>query len=72
MIESILIIDDEEDVRAIAQMGLEMAANWQVITAGSGKEGLQLAETKQPSLILLAYTSDLYGNFSSTTTTLPS
>ncbi|WP_036477124.1 response regulator [Myxosarcina sp. GI1] len=53
MTESILIIDDEEDVRAIAQMGLEMAAGWHVITAGSGKEGLQLAESKQPNVILL-------------------
>ncbi len=53
MIESILIIDDEEDVRAIAQMGLEMAAGWQIITASSGKEGLQLAVTQQPDVILL-------------------
>lgn len=53
MSQSILIIDDEEDVRAIAQMGLEMAASWQVITASSGKEGLELAEDKQPDVILL-------------------
>ena len=49
----ILIIDDEEDVKEIAQMGLEMAADWRVITASSGKEGLRLAETSQPELILL-------------------
>ena len=53
MSKSILIIDDEEDVKAIAQMGLEMAANWEVVTASSGKEGLTLAETKQPDVILL-------------------
>ena len=49
----ILIIDDEEDIKAIAEIGLEMAANWEVITASSGKEGLSLAETKQPDVILL-------------------
>ena len=53
MSKSILIIDDEEDVKDIAQMGLEMAADWQVITASTGREGLRLAESKQPEVILL-------------------
>ena len=53
MSKSILIIDDEEDLRAIAQMGLEMAANWKVITADSGKEGLSKAIASQPEIILL-------------------
>ncbi len=48
-----MIIDDEEDVKEIAQMGLEMAANWNVITASSGKEGLSLAQSNQPEVILL-------------------
>ena len=49
----ILIIDDEEDVKEIAQMGLQMAADWEVVTASSGKEGLNLAENSQPEVILL-------------------
>ncbi len=53
MSKNILIIDDEEDVKDIAQMGLEMAADWNVITASSGKEGLTLAATTQPEVILL-------------------
>lgn len=53
MSKNILIIDDEEDIREIAQMGLEMAANWQVITANSGKEGLKIAANNQPEVILL-------------------
>ncbi len=53
MSKSILIIDDEEDVKEIAQMGLEMAADWSVVTASSGTEGLILAETSQPDVILL-------------------
>ena len=53
MSKSILIIDDEEDVKDIAQMGLEMAADWNVITASSGKEGLTLAASTQPEVILL-------------------
>lgn len=53
MSKIILIIDDEEDVREIVQMGLEMAGDWQVITAHSGQEGLNIAENSQPEVILL-------------------
>lgn len=53
MSKSVLIIDDEEDVRAITQMGLEMATDWNVMIASSGQEGLLLAETEQPEVILL-------------------
>jgi DNA-binding response OmpR family regulator len=53
MTKSILIIDDEEDIKAIAKMGLEMAASWQVITADSGREGLTKAIAHQPDAILL-------------------
>ena len=53
MTKSILIIDDEEDVKDIAQMGLEMAADWNVITASTGKEGLKLAQERLPEVILL-------------------
>jgi DNA-binding response OmpR family regulator len=53
MNKCVLIIDDEEDVREIAKMGLEMAANWTVLTASSGTEGLNIARDKQPDLILL-------------------
>ncbi|MBE9046010.1 response regulator [Pleurocapsales cyanobacterium LEGE 10410] len=53
MSKNILIIDDEDDVKEIAQMGLEMAADWNVITASSGQAGLELAETRQPEVILL-------------------
>jgi CheY-like chemotaxis protein len=49
----VLIVDDEEDVRAIAKLGLEMAANWKVLTASSGQEGLNIALQNQPDVILL-------------------
>ncbi|WP_019506129.1 response regulator [Pleurocapsa sp. PCC 7319] len=53
MSKKVLIIDDEDDVKEIAQMGLEMAADWNVITANSGKAGLELAASSQPEVILL-------------------
>jgi CheY-like chemotaxis protein len=53
MSKRILVVDDEEDVRAIAQLGLEMGAGWQVLTAASGQEAIAIAETEQPDAILL-------------------
>ncbi|MBD2508271.1 response regulator [Nostoc muscorum FACHB-395] len=53
MNRNILIVDDEEDVRAIAKLGLEMAAGWNVLTASSGKEALKVAATHKPDVILL-------------------
>lgn len=53
MSKCVLIVDDEEDVRAIAQMGLEMATDWNVLCASSGEEGLAIAQTNQPDVILL-------------------
>lgn len=53
MSRNILIVDDEEDVRAITKLGLEMGAGWNVLTACSGEEGIKLAANCQPDVILL-------------------
>lgn len=53
MSKRILVVDDEEDVRAIAQLGLEMGANWTVLSASSGQEALDVAIAEQPDAILL-------------------
>lgn len=53
MNKSILIVDDEEDVRAIAQLGLEMGSSWNIFTASSGQEALVIACDRQPDAILL-------------------
>lgn len=49
----ILVIDDEADIREIAKMSLQITKRWDVLTAASGEEGLELAEAKQPDAILL-------------------
>lgn len=49
----ILIIDDEDDIREVAQVSLETISNWEVVTASSGHEGLVKAEAEQPDAILL-------------------
>lgn len=51
--KQILIVDDEEDIRAVVQISLEEFGGWQTIAASSGEEGLQLARTQHPDAILL-------------------
>ena len=53
MTRNILLVDDEEDVRKIAQLGLEIGASWHVLTAQSGEEALTMAAQDQPDAILL-------------------
>ncbi|WP_017327724.1 response regulator [Synechococcus sp. PCC 7336] len=49
----ILIVDDEEGILAVVRIGLKMTAGWEVLTATSGAEGLEMAKTEQPDAILL-------------------
>lgn len=49
----ILVVDNEQYIREVAQICLETVAGWQVITAGSGGEGLITAQAEQPDAILL-------------------
>ncbi|GET39759.1 response regulator [Microseira wollei] len=49
----ILIVDDEYDIRAVAELALKTVAGWQVLTAASGREGLDQAIAQQPDAILL-------------------
>ncbi len=49
----ILIVDDEYRIREVTKMTLETMAQWQVLTASSGQEGVNLAQSQQPDAILL-------------------
>lgn len=49
----ILFIDDEEDIRMLAQFCLESEAGWSMISASGGLEGIHIAEKEQPDVILL-------------------
>lgn len=51
----VLIIDDEDDIREVAKASLEVTSAWEVLTAGSGTEGVQLAASQKPDAILLDY-----------------
>ena len=53
MAKQILVVDDDDGVREIIQLSLEMAAGWTVVTATCGQEGLASAKSHSPDLILL-------------------
>lgn len=58
----LLYIDDEEDVRTLACFCLELEADWEILNAASGQEGIAIAKTEQPDAILLdAMMPDLDG-----------
>jgi CheY-like chemotaxis protein len=49
----VLIIDDEETIQTVVRFGIRMAAGWDVMTASSGPNGIQTAQTENPDVILL-------------------
>ena len=49
----ILIIDDEDDIREVAALSLEATAGWQILTANSGAQGIEIAAAQQPDAILM-------------------
>ena len=51
--KKILVVDDEEHIREVASVSLELTRGWQISTAGSGAEALRLAPEIQPDAILL-------------------
>ncbi|MEM1393359.1 MAG: response regulator [Cyanobacteria bacterium P01_H01_bin.150] len=49
----ILLIDDEETIQEVVQVGIEIERGWEVSVASSGLEGIDLAKLRQPDVILL-------------------
>jgi two-component system, OmpR family, alkaline phosphatase synthesis response regulator PhoP len=51
--KKILLIDDEQDIRRVADISLRRLGDFSVVTAASGEEGLNMTESEAPDLILL-------------------
>jgi CheY-like chemotaxis protein len=49
----LLLVDDEDDIRAVAQLSLESVGGWQVVTATSGTEAIAAATSEGFDAILL-------------------
>jgi CheY-like chemotaxis protein len=52
-INNILLVDDEPDIRTIAELSLSQVGGWKVTLASSGVQALELAGKHKPDLILL-------------------
>ena len=52
-LKKILHVDDDEDIRTIAQMSLEMVGGFELEQCASGKEALVVAPKFLPDLLLL-------------------
>jgi two-component system, OmpR family, response regulator len=53
--DRILVVDDDEDIRMIAEMSLGEVGGWQVRVAESGRRALELALEHAPDVILLDF-----------------
>ena len=49
----VLVIDDEEDVRYVAQLSLGRIGGMTVVEASSGEEGVARARAEHPDFVLL-------------------
>ncbi len=49
----ILIIDDDVDIQAVAEMGITMMTAWSVLLASSGSKGIEIAQQEPLDAILL-------------------
>ena len=49
----VLLVDDEPDIRRIAQISLEAVGSWKALVAESGALALSLAAAARPDVILL-------------------
>ncbi len=53
--KTILVIDDDEQIRALVELALQVMAGWTVWQASSGAEALELLKSSKPDAILLDY-----------------
>ena len=53
VIRKVLLAEDEEDIRKVAQISLQFRGGWQVALAGDGQECLTKAASERPDVILL-------------------
>ncbi len=52
-IKKVLIVDDDDDIRLIAEISLRDVGGFEVLTAASGRDGIEMAIGEMPDLILL-------------------
>ncbi|MGL5795593.1 MAG: response regulator [Waterburya sp.] len=49
----VLVIDDYDDCMSLIKSVLEYETDWRIVTASSGREGIAIAQSELPDVILL-------------------
>lgn len=52
-VKKVMLVDDDDDVRLIAQMALRDVGGWPTIAVSSGRLAVALAPTERPDVVLL-------------------
>ena len=52
-LKKILLIDDDDDIREVAELSFESDGAFEVLTAANGRIGVELAQRHRPDVILL-------------------
>jgi len=52
-VPTVLVVDDNDDIRELAQLCLETVDGWDVLTASSGAAAIESARENQPDAVLL-------------------
>jgi len=52
-INTVLLVDDDADIRAIGEIALSQVGGWTVTTAAGGEEAVPAARATRPDVILL-------------------
>jgi CheY-like chemotaxis protein len=49
----VLVVDDDDGIREVARMALQVVGGWQVSAASSGAEAVRRAQAESPEAVLL-------------------
>lgn len=53
--KTIMVIDDDQQIRELVELSLKITSGWTVIEATSGQHALEILAQKRPDAILLDY-----------------
>jgi len=52
-VPTVLVVDDDDDIRDLTRTTLEVTAGWNVLTASGGAEAIEVSRVHQPDAVLL-------------------
>ena len=52
-VPTVLVVDDDDAIREITRLALEVVSKWTVVTADGGEQALELARANPPDAVLL-------------------